>query len=51
MHVDLSPLLMRVDEALAEEEPRTVKGWFPIFDTLRGVRGELHLDIRVSVST
>lgn len=48
MHVDLSPLLMRVEEASsAEDEPRTVKGWFPIFDTLRGVRGELHLDIKV----
>ena len=24
-----------------------IKGWFPIYDTLRGVRGELYLSIKL----
>ena len=45
VHVDLSPLLMRSDET--DGGDRMLKGWFPIYDTLRGVRGELHLEIKV----
>lgn len=45
--VDMSPLLMRIDTQ-GEGENRTIRGWFPIFDTLRGIRGELHLDIRLN---
>lgn len=47
VHVDLSPLLMRSAHGV-EEDQRTINGWFPIYDTLRGVRGELSLDIKLS---
>ena len=41
MLVDLNPLLM-------QGGPGQLNGWFPIYDTLRGVRGSLHLAVRVS---
>ena len=51
MHVDLSPLLMRIAEGADRERgkgsPLMIKGWFPIYDTLRGVRGELYLSIKL----
>lgn len=48
VYVDLSPLFMRT----AEREPDSqrdlvVQGWFPLYDTLRGVRGALCLVIKV----
>ena len=51
VHVDLSPLLMRIAEGADGERgqanPLMIKGWFPIYDTLRGVRGELFLSAKL----
>jgi hypothetical protein len=49
--IDLSPLLMRIGtqgDGDQNVENRTIRGWFPIYDTLRGIRGELNLDIRLN---
>ena len=59
VHVDLSPLLMRIDNeggnehAASNDQPergdkaKSIRGWFPIFDTLKGVRGELCVEIKL----
>jgi uncharacterized protein YbjQ (UPF0145 family) len=38
--LDLNPLL-------SKELSGQLAGWFPIYDTLRGVRGELHVQVRL----
>ena len=41
VHVDLSPLLMRLDFAEPDQgEQLLFQGWLPLFDTLNGIRGE-----------
>jgi hypothetical protein len=40
VYIDLNALLH-------PEANGSVQGWFPIYDTLRGVRGELRLKIRL----
>ncbi|CAN0426173.1 unnamed protein product, partial [Ectocarpus fasciculatus] len=47
VYVDLSPLFMRTAERDPESRDLTVQGWFPLYDTLRGVRGALCLVIKV----
>ncbi|CAN0076753.1 unnamed protein product [Ectocarpus sp. 13 AM-2016] len=47
VYVDLSPLFMRTAERDQESRDLTVQGWFPLYDTLRGVRGALCLVIKV----
>ena len=45
VYIDASNLLLR-----AVEDPSHVpalQGWFPIFDTLEGARGELHVEVRL----
>lgn len=48
VYVDLSPLLMRTAEREQENRDLVVQGWFPLYDTLRGVRGALCLAIKVN---
>jgi hypothetical protein len=38
--VDLSCLLK-------DDAPRKIKGWFPLYDTLNGIRGRIRLSIKV----
>jgi uncharacterized protein YbjQ (UPF0145 family) len=40
--IDLSPLL-----AAHEDAPKVIEGWFPLFDTLEGIRGSLYLSVKV----
>lgn len=48
VYVDLSPLLMRTAEQEQDSgRDLVVQGWFPLYDTLRGVRGALCLVIKV----
>lgn len=47
VYVDLSPLFMRTAERDQENRDLVVQGWFPLYDTLRGVRGALCLVIKV----
>lgn len=49
VYVDLSPLLMRTADGDGESRDLVVQGWFPLYDTLRGVRGALCLVIKVHV--
>ena len=46
VYVDLSPLFMRTAERDQESRDLVVQGWFPVYDTLRGVRGSLCLVIK-----
>ena len=46
VYINLGPLLMRAADA-TEKSDLGVQGWFPLYDTLRGVRGELYLTIKV----
>ena len=50
VYVDLSPLLMRTADGDGEGRDLVVQGWFPLYDTLRGVRGALCLAIKVQTS-
>ncbi|RUS91136.1 hypothetical protein EGW08_001049 [Elysia chlorotica] len=42
VYIDLNPLLSR-------ESPNTISGWFPIYDTMHGLRGELSIQVRVEL--
>lgn len=42
VYFDLNPLLSR-------GQTRCLNGWFPIYDTMHGIRGEICLAIRVDV--
>ncbi|XP_041367156.1 C2 domain-containing protein 5-like [Gigantopelta aegis] len=44
VYVDLKPLLTRTD-------PHIISGWFPIYDTMHGVRGELNVLVKVELFT
>ncbi|KAH3763494.1 hypothetical protein Pelo_4678 [Pelomyxa schiedti] len=41
VYLDLTPLLVPL--------PKRLGGWFPIYDTLRGVRGELQVEAKLNV--
>lgn len=50
VYVDLSPLFMRTAEQDQDNgRDLVVQGWFPLYDTLRGVRGALCLVIKVGL--
>ncbi|XP_062513115.1 C2 domain-containing protein 5-like isoform X2 [Corticium candelabrum] len=40
VYIDLTSLVL-------DEAPKGISGWYPIYDTLHGIRGELHVQIRV----
>ncbi|CAH1785770.1 unnamed protein product [Owenia fusiformis] len=42
VYVDLNPLLTRDNAAL-------ISGWFPVYDTMHGIRGEIHLKVKVDL--
>ena len=54
VHIDLNPLLTRAAKANTQNgdlvETRrdmVIEGWFPIYDTLMGARGELQISVKV----
>ncbi|CAM9245284.1 unnamed protein product, partial [Chrysoparadoxa australica] len=61
VYIDLSPLLMRASGGRASSKDMTIQaptapnaapnvsGWFPLYDTLRGVRGEIYLEVKVKL--
>ncbi len=44
--VDIGPLLMRAANP-EENSDLSIEGWFPIYDTLKGIRGELHIGAKI----
>lgn len=44
-YIDLSPLIMRT--ANSAEKDLVISGWFPLFDTARGVRGALLVTVKL----
>ncbi|KAL5962088.1 C2 domain-containing protein 5 [Taenia solium] len=42
VYFDLAPLLQT-------EQKRTLHGWFPLYDTMHGIRGEINLAVRVDL--
>ena len=42
VYIDLNPLLMR-------EHGTMISGWFPIYDTMHGIRGELSVIVKVNL--
>ncbi|PVD33850.1 hypothetical protein C0Q70_05111 [Pomacea canaliculata] len=42
VYIDLNPLLTR-------DLPCTINGWFPIYDTMHGIRGELNVQVKVEL--
>jgi len=45
VYIDASNLLRRA--VYSPTRSSTLQGWFPIFDTLEGYRGELHVEVRL----
>jgi hypothetical protein len=45
VYIDLNPLIMRTIED--SDRNLQIKGWFPLFDTLKGVRGSLFVTIKL----
>eukprot|EP01104_Vermistella_antarctica_P020357 TRINITY_DN8686_c0_g1_i1.p1 TRINITY_DN8686_c0_g1~~TRINITY_DN8686_c0_g1_i1.p1 ORF type:complete len:1439 (+),score=292.11 TRINITY_DN8686_c0_g1_i1:344-4660(+) len=46
VYLDLVSLLMP-----SKKSPRKLSGWFPIFDTLRGIRGQLRVRLKILFPT
>ncbi len=44
-YIDLSPLVMRTAEGV--DKDLTMNGWFPLFDTARGVRGSILITVKL----
>lgn len=44
-YIDLNPLIMRIKDG--EEKDLIINGWFPLFDTARGVRGSILVSVRL----
>ncbi|KAL3842209.1 hypothetical protein ACJMK2_020248 [Sinanodonta woodiana] len=42
VYIDLNPLLMK-------DGPSVISGWFPIYDTMHGIRGELNVMVKVQL--
>lgn len=51
VYIDVDPLLSWDSDIFAEDgstlNERQFNGWFPIYDTLRGIRGDLYVQIRL----
>jgi hypothetical protein len=45
VYIDLNPLIMRTTHG--SDKDLIIKGWFPLFDTLRGVRGSIQVTIKL----
>ena len=45
VYIDLNPLIMRTIED--SDRNLSVKGWFPLFDTLKGIRGEIYVNVKL----
>lgn len=45
--VELSPLLQRLEQH-QEGRSRKTKGWYPLFDPLKGSRGEIEIEISLN---
>ena len=46
VYVDLNPLIMRT--AHSTDKDLVIQGWFPIYDTIRGVHGSLKVFIKLN---
>ena len=45
VYIDLNPLIMRT--AHGSDRDLMISGWFPLFDTVRGVRGSLFVTVKL----
>ena len=45
VYIDLNPLIMRIIDD--SDRNLVIKGWFPLFDTMKGLRGALHVSIKL----
>ena len=45
VYVDLNPLIMRT--AHGSDKDLIVEGWFPLYDTLRGIQGSLFVAVKL----
>jgi hypothetical protein len=43
VYIDMNPLLMRT--ATSSDRNMIIMGWFPLFDTVKGIRGSLHIEV------
>jgi len=44
VYIDLNPLLTRRNDS-------AISGWYPIYDTMHGIRGQLHVIVKVDLFT
>ena len=52
VYIDLNPLIMRTsstthERSAAERDSLVIQGWFPLFDTLHGIRGALKVTVKL----
>lgn len=45
VYIDLNPLIMRT--AHGSDRDLIISGWFPLYDTIRGVRGSLQVTVKL----
>jgi hypothetical protein len=45
VYVDLNPLIMRT--AHVSDKDLIIEGWFPLYDSLRGIQGSLYVTIKL----
>ncbi|KAH3877466.1 hypothetical protein DPMN_001333 [Dreissena polymorpha] len=42
VYIDLNPLLVK-------ESPSVISGWFPVYDTMHGIRGDLNVIVKIDL--
>ena len=46
VYIDMNPLIMRTSHG--SERDLVISGWFPLFDTVKGIRGSLHVVVALT---
>ena len=49
VHLDINSLLTESTNTSVSDNKLMIDGWFPIYDTLEGIRGELHVIVRLGL--
>jgi hypothetical protein len=49
LYIDLNPLIMRSATRESDKDHLMLQGWFPVYDTIKGIRGSLNLQIQLQL--
>jgi hypothetical protein len=47
LYVDLNPLIMLSATRGSDKDLLSIQGWFPLYDTMKGIRGSLNIQVKL----